>query len=77
MSGWKKKALESEDPDEIKTGRTTAKRIFTMEVNTIKSESFGKDVSLCDPVVVKDAYESIVGRFKAAKEIHSRYVEQG
>ena len=30
-SEWKKKALESEDPDVIKTGRTTAKRMFTMD----------------------------------------------
>ena len=75
MSDWKKKALESEEPDEIKTGRTTAKRLFTMEVNTIKGGSFDKDVSHSDPEVVKEAYESVVSYFRTAKEIHARYVQ--
>ena len=49
--------------------------MFTMEVNTIKSESFDKDVSRSDPVVVKEAYESVVSCFRTAKEIHARYVQ--
>ena len=74
-SEWKKKALESEDPDVIKTGRKTAKRMFTMEVNTIKTESFEKDVGTLNPALVKEAYESIVSCFKTAKEIHTWYVQ--